>query len=740
MASRLVELEDFRSRSRAAVAPAATAVEPARVRPFRVGEWLVQPALNRLARDGDSVHVEPRVMHLLVHLAIRPGEVIPRAALLDAVWGDQIVGEEALTVTLSQLRRALGDDPRDPRYVETIRKGGYRLVAPVEPLEQPEGPAAATAGASTPAGGPRPGSSARAGMLALTVGGCVLALLALRASPGPGDPAQGGRQPSPGAFLPGVPFTTYPGCERYPALSPDGTRVAFVWDGGDRGPLNLYVKQRDTETPLRLTDQEDRDAFPAWSPDGSTLAFVRFGDETAILSVPALGGPETELAVVDPVVHGLDWSPDGRLLAFSTADSPEQPYVIALLDLASGSVRRLTGPQAQFTCDSWPVFSPDGATVAFTRAGHALQQDVFSVPTAGGAARQLTTGQHQVAGLDWTPDGSAIVFAAAPAGSLGLWRVAVADGSVTPLPTRGEAASYPSLAAGSGALVYVEPRSDRNVWQVPIGSPAAPESQGGPLVASTRFDSSAVVSPTGDAIAFVSSRSGTLELWRADRDGGRPRPLTRFGGGFVLDPRWSPDGRRIALTASVLGRSTVHVVEAASGRAEPLTSDSAHERPTCWSADGSRLYFSRQERGSWQIWSMADDGSDRRLVTDRGLEALAETDGGRGLVFLRQQEPSIRRLDLGTGDETELVGPQLMARWLDQQVVEGGVFAVDRRPEGATLVHLDFASGMVEAVRPLGKVAADPELSITPDGAHALFDRFERLELDLVLVDDFGSS
>jgi len=103
--------------------------------PFTLGEWLVQPQLNRLSRsDGDDVQLEPKMMDVLVRLAQSPGEVVSRNALIDAVWPEVFISESVLTRAIAGLRRALGDDARKPRFIETIAKRGYRLIAgPVPP-------------------------------------------------------------------------------------------------------------------------------------------------------------------------------------------------------------------------------------------------------------------------------------------------------------------------------------------------------------------------------------------------------------------------------------------------------------------------------------------------------------------------------------------------------------------------------------------------------------------------------
>ncbi len=106
--------------------PLATSTER-----VQVGGWVVEPALNQLSAAGKTVKLEPKAMAVLVYLADRPGQVVSREALLAAVWSDVIVGDDSLTQVVIKLRKALGDVPMGSSYIQTISKGGYRLIAPV---------------------------------------------------------------------------------------------------------------------------------------------------------------------------------------------------------------------------------------------------------------------------------------------------------------------------------------------------------------------------------------------------------------------------------------------------------------------------------------------------------------------------------------------------------------------------------------------------------------------------------
>lgn len=108
---------------------------------MRIGRWTFDRSLNTLSCGADVVQVEPKVADLLCVLAQQAGSVIGRAELLEAVWPGVVVGDEALSQSISKLRRALGDTAHGAGYVQTVAKRGYRLIAevaePAEPARQP---------------------------------------------------------------------------------------------------------------------------------------------------------------------------------------------------------------------------------------------------------------------------------------------------------------------------------------------------------------------------------------------------------------------------------------------------------------------------------------------------------------------------------------------------------------------------------------------------------------------------
>jgi transcriptional activator of cad operon len=101
--------------------------------PLRVGEWRVDPVSSQLSKGPDIVKVEARAMRLLLFLAQRTGEVVSIDELLERVWSGVVVTPDSVYQAIASLRRQLGDDPKNPRYIATVPRLGYRMVADVTP-------------------------------------------------------------------------------------------------------------------------------------------------------------------------------------------------------------------------------------------------------------------------------------------------------------------------------------------------------------------------------------------------------------------------------------------------------------------------------------------------------------------------------------------------------------------------------------------------------------------------------
>ncbi len=667
---------------------------------IHIGAWRVDPTLNRISQGKRSVTLGPRIMDLLVALAQHPGEVVSREALLATVWEGVVVTEETLTVAVSDLRRALEDDPQSPAYIETIRKRGYRLIAPVTAA--------------------RPARRDRRHLLALAalVGAFLLVWLGKLLSP----------QDGPALVLRGTPLTSYPSSEITPAFSHGGERVAFAWAGTAQRSLDIYVKQLATEPPLQLTDDRAAEYFPAWSPDDATIAFLRTGSTHQICTVPSIGGPVRRLAHVASAAHGIRWSRDGSAILVAAAPGPGEAVQILRLAIDSLSISPLFELPPAAAAATYPTPSPDGRTIACVMADPVGLQDIWLVPAGSGDARRLTLAQTQVFGLDWTPDGRHLIFAASPAGDFGLWRIALATGDVTWLPTRGDITLYPSVSRRN-QLVYEEVAYDYDVWRLRLGE--NPER----LITSTRQDRDAHYSTDGRRIAFLSNRSGHRQIWICDADGGDPEQVSRLRGIFPSQPLWSPNGEQIAFLGLENGRAGVYLLDISRRAVTRLEPSDQHVIPQGWSRDGEWIYYTLRGAGASDLWRTRPDGAEAECVTPGVFQFVGETRDGRKIIYRKRGSPGIWRQPRDGGEEERIVPGEMVATWGEFVPVEGGFLCLRPSPPEVELCRYDFVSGATHAIARIPQYGC-AHLAVSPDGESILYDRSERMDCDLIVVDE----
>lgn len=717
-----------------AVADAPRAANSSPPESFRLGDWQVEPSLNRLTRGASAVAIEPKVMEVLLVLARNAGGLTTRADLLRQVWNDAFLGEDPTTRAISELRKALGDSPRQPRYIETIHGKGYRLLAPIERIGL-EGEASEADGGSDPtsrwlAGRPR---------AAIGLGAAVLVALAV-AIYLYSRPPELAREPRP-VSVQRTTLTSFPGREVQPALSPDGSRVAFSWAGEAGGEFDIYLKQANTGQPVRLTTSPESEWGPVWSADGTRIAFGRIDDEgCGIFAVPAIGGAEQLLTRCHQAWLGFDWSHDDRILVITERIEEGGPTRVWRLDITTGERQPLTEPPAPHHRDTSPRISPDGEWIAFRRKLGEGQFEIFLIPSTGGEERQLTFEGQDNGGLDWAPDSRSIVFSSNRGGLFSLWRVSF-YGEVEPLGI--EEAYLPSAADRSNRLVFEKRSLDFDLWRV--ANPfVVPEPSAERWSTSTQAELDPQFSPDGSEVAFVSKRSGSYELWIAAADGSASRQLTAFSqpapgwSAAVQHPRWSRDGRQILLSARADEDFDVFTLRAGGGVPRPITSHVADDVSPVWMDDGRQVYFVSNRTGRWEIWRLApddgtlDNGQPQQVTTD-GVEPIIDTIDGKRLYYLRGRQLYVLRL--ATGSSEPLLTFESVADWgLSPQ----GVYYLSE--QGLGFYDFETRSKQILPLPPGpppagGSSISHSGLALSPDGRVLIYTGSNRAETDIVLVE-----
>ena len=258
-------------------------------------------------------------------------------------------------------------------------------------------------------------------------------------------------------------LASYPGMERDPSFSPDGSKVAFAWQWHGSGGFAICVRGvQDNNPPTAVTSGAHEDWGPAWSPDGRSIAFRRRRGEDGIYRVGVSGGPVTLLAPIGRVdqetLPQMSWSRDGRWIAAPDRDASGTHINILAAD--SGEKRELTSNRLGI--DHAPAFSPDGKSLAYASCHKGASDcDVYVIEFGPGLQpkqrRQITDQGLYLRGIAWAPDRREIVYSAGRirTANTSLYRVP-ADGPGTSerIDLAGSDARHPTVSGNHGLLAY----------------------------------------------------------------------------------------------------------------------------------------------------------------------------------------------------------------------------------------------------------------------------------------------
>jgi Tol biopolymer transport system component/DNA-binding winged helix-turn-helix (wHTH) protein len=730
---------------------------------IRFGPFEADLHTRELWKEGIRIKVVGQPFEILAVLLNKPGQLVTREELRARLWpADTFVDfNHGLNAAVNKLREALCDSAERPRYIETLPRRGYRFIAPIERVAAPENGRSQAAkpievrvqapvlppfsevnhpGEYQPilASDDAPTEEAegklrhRSFWLPVLAPALLIVIVALVALSWyyfshSSTPRAVGRR----AALPAVPLTDLADPTSDPAISPDGTRVAFRRQGYARGNSGIFVKTIVSQQLLQLTNNP-ADCCPVWSPRGNLIAFSRFSEkEHYIYTIAAGGGGLHKLyaTTVGPKHGELDWSPEGDSIAFVGESSQGTSSIFVLSkDLTA---RRVTEP-APLNRDWGPAFSPDGQSLTFVRTHETgLPENIVVIPAGGGESRTVMTFYNGILGSPaWTRDGQTLIFASGG----GLFRAPVFGGDHTGrIEEAGSPAWHPSIARDGYMLAYQKVSEAFSIWELDPGH-GSPKSHG-LVVSELGRNEGAQISPDGKKIAFMSTRAGSMELWISNRDGSNPIQLTAMNG--IGTPRWSPNSRSIAFDVGWRDRGAVFVVDVPGGVPRPLAQGSSDNLVPNWSRDGKWVYFASERSGLWQVWKMPIEGGSAVQVTTHGGFAAYPSIDGQTIFYSKFNLPSpeVWRIPAEGGSETRVpqVRPETWASWTP---TEKGIYFIQKdSAEQPNVMFFDFASSQVSRVAMLDKLPF--WLSASQDGKSLLYEHLDEENSHIMLLRNF---
>jgi Tol biopolymer transport system component/tRNA A-37 threonylcarbamoyl transferase component Bud32 len=437
------------------------------------------------------------------------------------------------------------------------------------------------------------------------------------------------------------------GMEWQPALSPDGSQVAFVARRSGRQSVVIRSTRSAAgggETTPTQGLRGSMELFPVWSADGEFVRFV--GCPGSIVSasvcswreVARLGGSIRSIELPRNATLS-SWSPDGSRVAFVTLSDSIFTYSIS-----DGTVTLLAVPEVEEALHS-PVWSPDGRWIAYVNGNpwwllsfNVAPSSIWIVAADGGEPVRVSGRAGMNVSPAWLDDRHLLFVSNRD----GPREVYVAE--VGPTGSHGEPRKVPgvtdphsvSYSIAGRKLAFSKATVRQNIWSYPIGPGPISIADGQPVTSDNAVIEEHDISPDGRWIAYNQNLRGDMDIYKRLLEGGSPMPITNTPSD-EFQPRWSPEGTEIAFYGNVgTGESAVMVVGADGGTPVLIASGQSTWYPE-WSPSGLEIAFYSRQTGRAEVWLASRDGvggswGDATQLTDFGCSPDDWAPDGSGVL------------------------------------------------------------------------------------------------------------
>lgn len=645
---------------------------------YRFGAFTLDTDQRVLFREDKPVSLTPKVFDTLLILVENKGRIVEKDELMSRLWPDTFVEEANLTFNIKQLRRLLGDDARQPVFVETVARRGYRFIANVEELLTDDVAqitqrfdssrsqvvahknleSGAAAGSTQPSIEPaepqdevviarRPGATSTAGEA-----------LAGAESKTTGIPPSNENSPSPANLAdPSDGSTTF--TAEHPASQIKkrkvilfaGLTILLVAVG-----LLFYVLSRPVTSPpvsghfqsvkLRTLTNIGNANAAAISPDGKFISYaVNENSKYSLWTKAVATGSAVE--IVPPsefTIVTTTFSPDGNYVYYVVKykDFRTALYRIPVLGGKPTQIK----PDIGFDVSS---FSPDGRQFTYTRLSPDLTEAQLCVAsTESDEVRVIAarpSAQQFVNGPSWSPDGT--IIAVGYSGSVLL--VPLATGEVKPLTQEywDDVGRVVWLKDGTGLGVVGRAKGEdgTQIWHV-----AYPGGEIRRITNDLIYYDKYSLSATSDNRSLVTvQQQDTSSIWVVDdANAGRARQLiARANSGDGENGlAWTPDGK-LVYTSFVSGHSNLWVTDREGNNSRQLTNLAASDSMPCVSPDGRYVVFASSRSGGRDLWRADIDGSnEKQLTAGARVSAPTFSPDGQWVIYSKAEEIVSREIDL----------------------------------------------------------------------------------------------
>lgn len=486
----------------------------------KVGEYIFDFAANELHRGKTTKRLPQRLSILLNILVENAGEPVTRDVLIDTIWQQKIVNEDALSRCVTELRSLLNDNKQQPLYIETLPKVGYRLVANVSEPDVPN-------------------TQLKHKWIA-SIAVCVvfLGLISLFWSPSKFDIDLANSLNNVERL------TTTAQIEAQAQISPSGNLLSYAYFNHTEKYFAVNVMDKTGKVLHELKSSEANLLSPAFSMDENAIFVAKVMQQECKIvefTLPSLNQRELFSCAIPPYRGGLmEWSGNDADFAYVNNNLHQRNTAIWLYSRESNEHKQITFPQPN-QYDTRPRISPDNQYLTFLRYDNKFSQ-IITVSLSNIEHQEVLLSEpYPIVSHDWL-DTNRIVFDSERRGERYLWTLNIQDKSLQIVG--GKNALFPSVDDNSKTLLLQEVEHQSQIWLVDKSDNS--ETQ---LTQSPGINEGPAFSRGGNAFAYSSKREGYQSIWLFDFETGKEQELFDMPDTNIHSPDWSLDDKSILVTA-----------------------------------------------------------------------------------------------------------------------------------------------------------------------------------------------
>jgi len=628
------------------------------------------PQANLLIKRSRQKRIEPKVMSLLILLASKNGDVVTRAEILETLWPKMIVGDEVISQLIYTLRNALSDDAKNPKYIETIPKKGYRFIAKIN-VSETTAIEKNDAGLTTELVKDKNRSNQKTNLL-LSCGLIIFLMFMLIWFLNNHFSTEKVTNLTIKNILP---VTQSVALERSFSFHESHNKMAYI--NHQEESIELYIKTLGKDQSQRITNNLWIESYPLWL-DEKTLAYIR--EKSGIYQIVRQQLDKKPDIIYESKISIFNLTLNtskGSKLTFIEYDNYQHSklHELKTLDLESTKVSYLHDSVINLPSNiRIPIYSVDGEVLYFFNNTNKVKE-IVSLDLSNSQYRVVT---NKFSWVDYIAilDEDSLLVSGELSATKGIWQVNIKDGSIKSiLPSSGGQRITRALFK-NGQIYYGTYKTSTNQTIANIKDQTFDTL---PKLNSDANEYFGIYSKDNQSIYFVSNRTGFYEIWSYDVNSQKTKKITNLQASFIYKPILSNSEEHFAVVYEK-DSLILATISLATGKPESESKIPAMKYPLAWSNDDRNIYISEHKKHI-NIYSYDRETLTENLVQPKAGLFANESIDGETFTLIDYNRGGLTSKNTGNGKTTVLstsINSLDALRPGELKVVNNSIFAVEK--------------------------------------------------------------